>query len=47
MEAITRVATEEGAELIVVGSSVDEGSRCLSGVPKRVTHRAECAVLVG
>ena len=46
VEAITRVAAEEGADLIVVGSRVDDGSRCLSSVPKGVMDRAECAVLV-
>ncbi len=46
VEAITRVATEEGADLIVVGSRVDDGSRYLSSVPKGVMDRAECAVLV-
>jgi nucleotide-binding universal stress UspA family protein len=46
VEAITRVATEEKADLIVVGSRDLGGSRRLSGVPRGVMDRAECAVLV-
>jgi nucleotide-binding universal stress UspA family protein len=46
VDAITRVAFEEGADLIVVGSQDDEGSRRLSSVPQGVMDRAECAVLV-
>jgi nucleotide-binding universal stress UspA family protein len=46
VEAITRVATEEGADLIVVGSREPVGSRRLSGVSRGVMDRAECAVLV-
>jgi nucleotide-binding universal stress UspA family protein len=46
IEAITRVATEEGADLIVVGSRGNHGSRRLSGVPQGVMDRVECAVLV-
>jgi nucleotide-binding universal stress UspA family protein len=46
VEAITRVATEEGADLIVVGSRSNHGSRRLSGVPQGVMDRVECAVLV-
>jgi nucleotide-binding universal stress UspA family protein len=45
-EAITRVAAEEGADLIVVGSRTDHGTRHLSSVPKAVMDRAACAVLV-
>ena len=40
------LTTGEGADLIVVGSRVDDGSRCLSSVPKEVMDRAECAVLI-
>jgi nucleotide-binding universal stress UspA family protein len=45
VEAITRVATEEDADLIVVGSN-GAGARHLSSVPKGVMDTAECAVLV-
>jgi nucleotide-binding universal stress UspA family protein len=46
VEAITRVAAEEGADLIVMGSQEDGGSRRLSSVPQGVMDRVECAVLV-
>jgi nucleotide-binding universal stress UspA family protein len=46
VEAITRVAAEEQADLIVVGSQADSGSRRLSRVPQGVMDRVECAVLV-
>ena len=46
VEAITRVAAEEAADLIVVGSQADHGSRRLSSVPQAVMDRVECAVLV-
>jgi nucleotide-binding universal stress UspA family protein len=46
IEAITRVAAEERADLIVVGSRHVGGSRRLSRVPRGVMDRAECAVLV-
>ena len=46
VEAIARVATEEGADLIVVGSRELGGSRRLSDVSRGVMARAECAVLV-
>jgi nucleotide-binding universal stress UspA family protein len=45
VEAITRVATEEDADLIVVGSN-GAGARHLSSVPKGVMDTAECAVLI-
>ena len=45
-EAITRVATEENADLIVVGSKAARGARQLSDVPKAVMDRADCAILV-
>lgn len=46
VEAITRVAAEEAADLIVVGSQADHGARRLSSVPQAVMDRVECAVLV-
>ena len=46
VEAITRVAAEEGADLIVVGSRGNHRSRRLSSVPQAVMDRVECAVLV-
>jgi nucleotide-binding universal stress UspA family protein len=46
VEAITRVAAEEDADLIVVGSNGGGGARHLSSVPKGVMDTAECAVLV-
>jgi nucleotide-binding universal stress UspA family protein len=45
VEAITRVAAEEDADLIVVGSN-GAGARHLSSVPKGVMDTAGCAVLV-
>jgi nucleotide-binding universal stress UspA family protein len=45
-EAITRVALQEHADLIVVGTKNDRGSRQLSSVPKAVMDTAACAVLV-
>jgi nucleotide-binding universal stress UspA family protein len=44
--AITRVAAEENADLIVVGSKVSNGTRQLAHVPKAVMDRAACPVLV-
>jgi len=46
VEAITRVAAQEQADLIVVGSQDAGGSRRLSSVPQGVMDRVECAVLV-
>jgi len=46
VEAITRVAAEERADLIVVGSHDNHRSRRLSSVPQGVMDRVECAVLV-
>ena len=46
VEAITRVAAEEDADLIVVGSNGAGGARHLARVPKGVMDTAECAVLV-
>jgi nucleotide-binding universal stress UspA family protein len=45
-QAITAVAAEEGADLIVVGSRAGIGNRRLTDVPKAVMDRADCAVLV-
>ena len=45
-EAITRVAAEENADLIVVGSKVSNGTRQLAHVPRAVMDRAACPVLV-
>jgi nucleotide-binding universal stress UspA family protein len=45
-EAITRVALQEDADLIVVGAKNDRGTRQLSSVPKAVMDKAACAVLV-
>jgi nucleotide-binding universal stress UspA family protein len=46
VDAITRVAAAEKADLIVVGSRNDHGTRQLSSIPQRVLDRAGCAVLV-
>jgi nucleotide-binding universal stress UspA family protein len=46
VDAITRVAAQERADLIVVGSQDAGGTRRLSSVPQRVMDRVECAVLV-
>jgi nucleotide-binding universal stress UspA family protein len=46
-EAITTVASEEGADLIVVGSKHERGgTRQLSPVPRAVMDAAPCAVMV-
>ena len=44
--AITRVAADEGADLVVVGSGSAHGARTLAHVPKAVMDRVGCAVLV-
>jgi nucleotide-binding universal stress UspA family protein len=46
VEAITRVAAEEEADLVVVGAHSNERCRRLSSVPQGVMDRVECAVLV-
>ena len=46
VEAITRVAAEEAADLIVVGSQADHGSRRLSSVPQAVMGPVGCPALV-
>jgi nucleotide-binding universal stress UspA family protein len=45
-DAITRVAHEEEADLIVVGSKAARSAREPSSVPKAVMDRAARAVLV-
>jgi nucleotide-binding universal stress UspA family protein len=45
-DAITQVAADERADLIVVGSKASRGTRQLSSVPKAVMDRASCAVMV-
>ena len=46
VEAITRVAAAEGADLIVVGYQGNHRSRRPSNVPQGVMDRVDCAVLV-
>jgi len=46
VEALTRVASEERADLIVVGSTAAHGARRLSSVPQEVMDTAACAVMV-
>ena len=46
-EALCAVATERGADLIVVGNRGMTGKgRVLGSVPNNVTHHAHCSVLV-
>lgn len=45
-EAIARIAHEERADLVVVGTHSAHGARQLSHVPKAVMDRVSCAVLV-
>ncbi len=45
-EAIARVAVDEGADLVVVGSGSAHGARRLAHVPKAVMDHVGCAVLV-
>jgi nucleotide-binding universal stress UspA family protein len=45
-DAIARVALQEDADLIVVGTRSEGGTRRLSAVPKAVMDKANCAVLV-
>ncbi len=44
--AIARVAADEGADLVVVGSGSAHGGRSLAHVPKAVMDHVGCAVLV-
>jgi nucleotide-binding universal stress UspA family protein len=46
VEAISRVAAEQEADLVVVGARNRERSRRLSSVPQGVMDRVACAVLV-
>ncbi|MDQ8045335.1 MAG: universal stress protein [Solirubrobacteraceae bacterium] len=48
VEVILDVAKERGADLIVVGNLGMTGARrfLLSSIPDKVSHRAECSVLV-
>jgi nucleotide-binding universal stress UspA family protein len=46
VEAITKVASDERADLIVLGTRGDPGARRLSSVPQGVMDSVECAVLV-
>jgi nucleotide-binding universal stress UspA family protein len=47
-DALLEVATEVGAEMIVVGSKGMHGARrlVLGNVPNKVSHRARCNVLI-
>jgi nucleotide-binding universal stress UspA family protein len=46
-DAIVAVASETGADLIVVGSVGMQGAkRILGSVPNRISHRAPCDVLI-
>jgi nucleotide-binding universal stress UspA family protein len=44
-EVIVRLATEVGADLLVIGN-IGMQRRVLSSVPNTVTHKAPCSVLV-
>jgi nucleotide-binding universal stress UspA family protein len=45
--AILQIATEVGADLIVVGNKRMQGAgRLLGSVPNHVAHHAACAVLI-
>ena len=46
VDAITKVATEEHADLIVVGGGAGHGSGHRTNVSKRIVAKAHCAVLV-
>jgi nucleotide-binding universal stress UspA family protein len=46
VEAITKVAREENADLIVVGSKTHQRARHLASVPNGLVNRAPCAVLI-
>lgn len=47
VEAIVRVAEQEGADLIVVGNKGMKGKRrVLGSVPNSVAHAAPCSVLI-
>ena len=44
-EVLVRLATESGADLLVIGNKGMK-RRVLGSVPNWVTHKAECSVLV-
>jgi nucleotide-binding universal stress UspA family protein len=47
VRAILQVATEVGADLIVVGNKGMRGAgRLLGSVPNTITHKAPCSVLI-
>jgi nucleotide-binding universal stress UspA family protein len=47
VRAILQVATEVGADLIVVGNKGMRGAgRLLGSVPNSITHKAPCSVLI-
>ena len=46
-DALTTIATQEGADLIVVGNKGMKGvRRALGSIPNDVAHRAPCSVLI-
>jgi nucleotide-binding universal stress UspA family protein len=46
-EAIVRVATRVGADLVIVGNKGMRGAkRVLGSVPNSIAHHAECSVLI-
>lgn len=46
-DALLKVATEESADVIVVGSRGMHGAgRVLGSVPNKVSHKARCSVLI-
>jgi nucleotide-binding universal stress UspA family protein len=46
-EAIVRVATRIGADLIIVGNKGMRGARrVLGSVPNSIAHQAPCSVLI-
>ena len=46
-DALLEIAEREGADLIVVGNRGMHGvSRVLGSVPNKVSHRAQCHVLI-
>jgi nucleotide-binding universal stress UspA family protein len=46
-DALMTIATDEGAEMIVVGNRGMSGARRMLGsVPNRVSHHADCGVLI-
>jgi nucleotide-binding universal stress UspA family protein len=46
-DALTTIATQEEADLIVVGNKGMKGARrALGSIPNDVAHRAPCSVLI-